>query len=111
MKSGCIRAKKVVFGQGGCVRAKWLYSHKVVAFGKSGCIWAYWLFSGKVFFRRRLLYLGKVVVIGQNRLYSGKSGPNRTKWLNSDKIDIFGQNSCNRATVVVFGQSGCIWAK
>ena len=28
----------VVFGQGGCIRAKWLYSGKVVVFGQSGCI-------------------------------------------------------------------------
>ena len=44
-KSGCIRAKMVVFGQGGCIRAKWLYLKKSgcvrvkeVVFGQSGCI-------------------------------------------------------------------------
>ena len=31
-KSGCIRAKVLVFVQSGCIRAKWLYSDK------SGCI-------------------------------------------------------------------------
>ena len=49
-KSGCNRAKVVVFVQ------KLLYS------GKSGGIWAKWLYSGKV------------VKFGQNMLYSGKSG-------------------------------------
>ena len=33
----------VVFGQSGCVRAKWLCSGKVVDFGKSGCNVAKWL--------------------------------------------------------------------
>ena len=42
--SGCIRAKMVVFEQGGCIWAKWLYTGKrvcirgkVVVFGRSGC--------------------------------------------------------------------------
>ena len=44
-KSGCIRAKLVVFGQCGVIWAKWLYSGKsacirteMVIFGKSGYI-------------------------------------------------------------------------
>ena len=41
-KSGCIRAKEVVFGEIGCVRAK------LVVFEQSGCIWTRWLVSGKV---------------------------------------------------------------
>ena len=45
-KSGCIRAKAVVFGQ------KWLHSGKVFVFWQSGFIWA------------KLFYLGKVVVFG-----------------------------------------------
>ena len=32
-KNGCIRAKVVVFGIGGCIRTKWLYSGKVVVSG------------------------------------------------------------------------------
>ena len=37
----------VVFGQSGCILAKWLFSDKVVVFGQSGCI------------RANLLYLRK----------------------------------------------------
>ena len=48
-KSGCIRAKVVVFRNSGCFRAKWLKPDKNV------------------------LYSGKVVVIGEKWLYSGKS--------------------------------------
>ena len=51
------------------------------------------------------LYSGKVVVFGQKRLYSGKSG---CIWA---KVVIFVQSSCNRADFVVCGQSGCILAK
>ena len=65
-KSGFIRAKVVVFGQCGCIRAKCLYSEKVIAFGqkwfyscKSGC------FRAKVVaFEQKRLYSGKVVVFG-----------------------------------------------
>ena len=45
----------VVFGQNGCIRAKWLYSGKndcirakEAVFGQGGCILAKWLLSGKV---------------------------------------------------------------
>ena len=62
MKSGFIKAKPVVIGQGGCNRAKWLNSReKVVVFGQmwrakvvfvvfGSCVrekWLYWLFSCK----------------------------------------------------------------
>ena len=50
---------KVVFGEGGCNRAKWLYSREVVVFGQK------WLYSGK------LLYSDKVAVFGQKWLYRG----------------------------------------
>ena len=40
MKSGFIKAKPVVIGQGGCNRAKWLNSREVVVFGQK------WLYSG-----------------------------------------------------------------
>ena len=46
-----------------------------------------------------------MVVFGQKRLYSGKSGCIRTK------VVIIGQSSCNRAIFDVCGQSGCILAK
>ena len=67
-KSGCIRAKVVVFGSKrlysgkiGCTRAK------MVVLVKSGCI------RTKVFLiLYRLLYLGKVVVFGQTWLFSNK---------------------------------------
>ena len=50
-KSGCFRAKVVVFGE------KWLYAGKVVVFRQNGC------FGAKVVvFGQKLLYLGKVVV-------------------------------------------------
>ena len=42
VKSGCIFAKVVVFGESGCIREKCLYS------GKRGYNWAKWLYSGKV---------------------------------------------------------------
>ena len=44
----------VVFGQTGCILAKWLYSGKVVVFGQKGCC------------------PSKVAVFEQNRLYSAK---------------------------------------
>ena len=73
---------------------------KMVVFGQSSCIWA------------------KVVLLGKNWLYSGKSGSNRAKvvlfgqkWLFSDKVVALGQSGSNLAKVVVFQQSGCILAK
>ena len=71
--------KVAVFGQGGCVRAK------VVVFVHIGCIPAKWFFL-----RARWLFLDKVVVVWQNRFYSGKSGLIWTKWLYSDKVVVFG---------------------
>ena len=68
----CIRANVFVFGQSGCI-----WSKVVVDFGKFGFIPAKWR------------YLRKVVVLGKNGLYWGKSG-------------------CVRAKVVVFGLLGCI---
>ena len=59
----------------------------MVVVGQSSCIWA------------------KVVLFGQNWLYSGKSGSNRAK------VVLFGQSGSIRAKVVVFGQSGCFRAK
>ena len=55
-KSGCVRAKVVVFVQSACIRAKWLYSGKVFVFRQGGCIWA------------------KVVVFGEKQLSSAKRG-------------------------------------
>ena len=49
----------VVFGQ------KWLYSGNIVAFGQSGFSRAKWLYSGKVLvIGQKLLYSGKLVVFG-----------------------------------------------
>ena len=78
-KSGCIRAKVVVFGQkrysgkvvvfalGGCIRIKWLYSGKngsipakLVVFGENGCIQA------------KVVLFGKGCCIRAKWLYSGK---------------------------------------
>ena len=80
-------------------RLKRLYSCKVVVFGikwlfsdKSGCIWA------------RKLRSGTLVVLGQKWTYSGKSVVFELKCLYSANWLYF-------CKVVVFGQSGCIWAK
>ena len=69
-------------------------------------------------FDQKLLYLGKVVVLGQNGCIRakvdeiGQGGCYPAKWLYSCKI------GCNRVKVVLFrqkwlysGKSGCIWAK
>ena len=62
-----------IFGQGGCIRGKWLYSGKrgcirvnMVVFGQSGCIRTKCLCSGKSPCNRT-----KVVVFGKKSLYSG----------------------------------------
>ena len=74
-KSGYNRVKVVVFGQGDCIRAKWLSTDK------TGCIRVKrWLYSGKSSFIRertgctqtKWLYSGKVVVFEQKLLYSSK---------------------------------------
>ena len=68
--------------------------------------------------RPKLLYYIKVVVFGQEWLYSGKSGCFWAKvavfgesaciWA---KVVVFGQLVCTRAKVVVFVQGGCIRVK
>ena len=80
----------VVFGQKRLCSGKavvfennWLYSCSVIVFGQSGCIRAKWLHSGKnVVFGQKWLYSGKVVVIG-------KSGRNLSKLLYSTKVVVF----------------------
>ena len=78
-KSGCIRAKVVVF------RTKWLYS------GKNGCN------------RERWLYLANVVVFRQDgiilekRLYSGKIVVFWQNGCNRAKTFVIGQIVCIRA--------------
>ena len=98
----------VVIGQGGYVRASWLYSGKSaciwvkvdvfehsVVFEKSpcirqtGCIWARWLSCRQsgciraklVVFGKNWLYSGKVVLFLQKWFYSCKGGCIRTKVL------------------------------
>ena len=81
----------VEFEKSGCIRANRMYSEKMFVFGESGFIWA------------------KLVVIGQNWLYSGKaaafrqSGCIRQKQLYSGKVIVFGQKWCYSGKVVVFG--------
>ena len=60
-KNACIRGKVVVFEK------KWLYSDKMVVFGQTGCIWARWLYLGKSgCYRVKVVVFGiKVVVFGQ----------------------------------------------
>ena len=72
-KSGCIRAKVVVFGKVNVVGQKWLYSGKLVLFGQ------------------------KVVLFGQ-------SGGIPIEWLFSGNVVLFGQSGCIRENEVVFGQ-------
>ena len=74
----------VVFGQGCCIRQKWLFSGNVVVFGqkclywdKTGCIRAkVVVFIESACIRAMWFYSCKVVVFGQ-------------KWLYSDKVDFF----------------------
>ena len=55
-QGGCIRAKLLYSGKSACIQGKWLYSAKLVIGGQGGCIRA------------------KVVLVRQKWLYSGKSG-------------------------------------
>ena len=71
-----------------------MYSAKVVEFGQNGCI------------REGGCIRKKVVVFGGKN----KGDYIRQKWLNSDKVVVFGHQCCIRARVVVFEQSGCILA-
>ena len=61
---------------------KWMYSGKVIVFGRGGCIRAKWLYLDKsgcirvtvIVKRQKLLYSVKVVEFGQKWFYSEKSG-------------------------------------
>ena len=72
----------------------------MVVFGQSGCIWAKVvvfgqtkLYSGKSgFIRANYCFPANVVVIEQKSLYSGKSGCNLAKWLYLRESGIFGQS-------------------
>ena len=71
----------------------------MVVFGQSCCI-------------RRMCFLsGKEVVFRLNWLYSVKSGCIRAKVFYSGKVVVFWQKKLYSCKVVVFRQSGCIWAK
>ena len=89
----------VIFGQGGCIRAKVvLFKQKWLYLGNSGCTRAKLLYSvtsGCI--RAKLIVNGRIVLFGQNWLYSGKSCI-RVKWL------IFGKSELIRAQMVVVGQ-------
>ena len=81
-KSGCIRAKVVLFMQSCYIWAK------VVVSGQSSCIRAKMVELG-----RKWLHWGKLVVFGQKCLHSGKIGCIRTKvvvlgqkWFYSGKL-------------------------
>ena len=86
--------KVVVFGQ------KWLFSGKsgvirakVVVFRQKNVV-----FGQELLYSGKLVVFGKVVVFGQKCLYSGKSCCIRESGIIPVKV-------------VVFGQSGRIWAK
>ena len=84
-KSGCIRAKFVVFEK------RWLYS------GKSCSVLAKWFFSDQlVLFGQKWLYSGKVAVVEQN-------GCILVKWLYSRKVVVF-TKVVVFSKIVVFGQ-------
>ena len=100
----------VEFGQSGCIRAEWLFTGRVVAFWeKSDCILPRRFYSGKLdvygqkccnwanwfYFGLKWLFSGKEVVLGQSGFF----------W---EKICCSG---CIWAKVVVFEESGSIWAK
>ena len=75
-QSGCIRAKWLYQDRNDCIRLKWFYSCKVVVFGQK------WLCSGKiVVFGESDCIWAKVVFIRAKRLYSGKSSWLLAKWL------------------------------
>ena len=61
--------------------------------------------------RAKLLYSGKVIVIEQKCLCSGKNGCIRDKWLFFDKVVVFEQSGCIRVQWFYSGKSGCIGAK
>ena len=84
----------VVFGQGGCISAKWLY------LGKSGCIPAI-----VVVFKLKCLYSNKVVLPGQNGCIWAKMVVFGQKFLFSDK------GGCIRAVWLYSCKSDCIPAK
>ena len=46
-QSGFIRAKVVVTGKSGCIRAKWFVRDIMVVFGKVVVFWQKWLYSGR----------------------------------------------------------------
>ena len=78
-KSGCVLANVVVFVQADCIWAKWFCSCKVGMFGQVGCI------------REKVVVIGQnLVVFGQKRMYSDKSGCNRAKVAVFGKMRIFG---------------------
>ena len=94
----------VVFGQGGCIRTKWLYS---IVIGKVIVVFGQSVFIGAKVAKSRFVFgqggciRAKVVVFGQSSgksgciaaklLYSAKSVCNGQKWLCSGKVGLFGQ--------------------
>ena len=63
------------------ILAKWLYSGKVVVFGLGGCIRA-----KVVVFGQKWLYFGKSSCIGEKKLYSVKSYPGPTPTVTALKV-------------------------
>ena len=70
----------VVFGQYGCIRAKWLF------IAKGGCIWA-----KVVVFRQKWLCWGKSGCIRAKVVVFKQIGYIREKWVYSGKVVVFGQ--------------------
>ena len=84
-KNCCIRAKLDLFGKIGSNRENWLYLDKVVLFGQNDCVRVKWLYSDKSGCNRE-----KYFYLGKNGLF-GQSGSNRGKWLYSGKVVVFGK--------------------
>ena len=87
----------VVFGQGGCIRAKWFYSGKVVVFGQN-----LFLIGQSCCIRSKWLYSGKCGCLRAKFLYSGKSGFIRAKVVVFGQIVLIGSSSKMR----ILGQKG-----
>ena len=84
-KSGCIRAKLVVF------RQKWFCLDNVVVFEKMALVGQKWLYSGKVVVigQNCFIFCAKVVVFGQHGFIRAKVVVIWQKWLCSNKIYCF----------------------
>ena len=90
----------VVFGQSGCIRAKWLYSGKMVIFFAKVVVFV----QKRLYLRKSGCFLAKVAVFGQSECIPAN-------WLFLAKVVVFGQFGCDREKMLHSGKSGCIRTK